>query len=194
MISERRTALPSRGKPRLLALSDEYETPDSLYRQRAARFRFTLDAAAAPWNAKCPQYFTKRQNALKQRWPGRVWLNPPYSRGNLLLFVGEARYQVLHRVAELVDCLVPASTCERWFQEQVLAPNGELREMRYQATDLGVATTYVWRHLVVEVLFVAGRLRFRERDAGQLHSARSSHALVTFIDPRSVHASGATRG
>ena len=32
---------------------------------------------------KAEQYFTVREDGLKRRWGGRVWLNPPYARGIL---------------------------------------------------------------------------------------------------------------
>jgi hypothetical protein len=170
-----------------LSTSDEYRTPDWLFRARDARFRFELDVAAARWNAQCSRFFTKADNALVQLWPGRCWLNPPYSRGHLLAFIGEAREQVRQGPAELVDCLVPSATSERWFQEQVMAPAGDLLGLRYQEGELGVTTAYLWTELVVEVLFLRRRVSFVEKDAGQLPNGRASHALVTFIKPSSEH-------
>lgn len=40
---------------------------------------FDLDAAAAPHNAKAPNFYTRDQDGLSQDWTGRVWCNPPYS-------------------------------------------------------------------------------------------------------------------
>lgn len=45
-----------------------------------AEFGFTLDAAADAQNHKCPRYYTREQDGLKQPWPGAVWCNPPYGR------------------------------------------------------------------------------------------------------------------
>jgi len=36
---------------------------------------------------KAASYFTKRDNALSKEWPGRVWLNPPYSQPFMTNFV-----------------------------------------------------------------------------------------------------------
>jgi hypothetical protein len=44
----------------------------------------SCDAAQDVVNAK--QYFTKEDDGLKQEWRGRVWMNPPYSRGLINLF------------------------------------------------------------------------------------------------------------
>lgn len=171
-----------------LSGSDEYETPDALFHARHARFGFTVDVAAASWNAKLPRFWSKRDSALSRRWVGeRGWMNFPYSRGNPLRWASYARDQVLHG-AELVDGLGPAATSEPWWQKQVMAPAGRLLHVGFDADPLGPRTVYVWRHLVVEVLFLAGRLRFREQRAGQLRTARASHALFTFIHPSSPHA------
>ena len=35
------------------------------------------------------QYYTRDDDGLVQRWPGRVWLNPPYARELVGEFVGK---------------------------------------------------------------------------------------------------------
>ena len=39
-----------------IPLSDEWATPRWLFDHFHAEFLFTLDAAAKPWNAKCPRF------------------------------------------------------------------------------------------------------------------------------------------
>ena len=56
----------------------EWSTPDDLFGELSRDFDFDLDACASPTNAKCPRYFTKEQDALRQSWHGTVWMNPPY--------------------------------------------------------------------------------------------------------------------
>lgn len=43
--------------------------------------------AAAQRAVKAKTYFTIADNGLAQQWVGRVWLNPPYSRGVIADFV-----------------------------------------------------------------------------------------------------------
>lgn len=50
---------------------DDWETPQELFDELDAEFRFTLDAAASENNHKCPVYFTKSDNALDKNWGGR---------------------------------------------------------------------------------------------------------------------------
>src|SRR4051812_5211986 len=115
-----------------LSLSDEYRTPARVFVPLHVRYRFTRDVAAARWNAKLPTYWTKRDNALRRRWSGRNWMNPPYSRGNLARWMGYARTEVIRHSAELVGCLVPAYTSEGWWHDAVEAPAGRLLRVTHQ--------------------------------------------------------------
>jgi site-specific DNA-methyltransferase (adenine-specific) len=69
-------------------LSDERATPDNLFKPLDTLFEYTLDPAATKENTKCKKFFTIEDNGLKQSWYGnRVFLNPPYSRGELIQWV-----------------------------------------------------------------------------------------------------------
>ena len=88
------------------------------------RFRFTIDAAAAPHNARLKRYWTIEDDALKQSWAGeRVWCNPPYS--DIRAWVQKAwdvwDYGLTDRHgAELIVMLLPANRTEQmWWQEHV---------------------------------------------------------------------------
>ncbi len=79
------------------------------------RYRFTIDAAASPSNARLPRYWTIADDALAQTWEGeRVWCNPPYS--NLREWVAKAS----RSRAELVVMLLPANRTEQgWWQHYI---------------------------------------------------------------------------
>ena len=47
-----------------------WETPQYLFNALDARFHFGLDACAIPENAKCENFFTPKDDALKQSWGG----------------------------------------------------------------------------------------------------------------------------
>lgn len=57
---------------------DDRGTPQHLWDELNERYRFTLDVAAAPHNAKCTMYYTRLADGLLQPWTGSVWCNPPY--------------------------------------------------------------------------------------------------------------------
>ena len=64
-----------------MSQTDEWPTPQSFFDAQHARWNFTLDVCATPENAKCPRYYTRADDGLKQSWTGeRCWMNPPYGR------------------------------------------------------------------------------------------------------------------
>lgn len=107
------------------------------------RFKFTIDAAASPTNARLPRYWTKEADAFKQSWSAeRVWCNPPYSQ--IQSWVKYAWIQHGYGT-ELIVMLLPANRTEqRWWQELV--------EPFRQAS-------YFW------VEFLPGRMRFERPNA-----------------------------
>lgn len=86
------------------------------------RFRFTLDAAAAPHNAKTPRYFTRADNGLAQSWASeRVWCNPPFSDCRSWVAKAWSEWSGrIRRPAELIVMLLPANRVEQaWWQDLV---------------------------------------------------------------------------
>lgn len=164
-----------------LSNSDEWMTPRAVFNACSAHYGpFDLDAAAAPWNAQCEKFLTKKQNAFRQEWRGRVWLNCPYSRGNLIKWTALARIKVETRAVQLVCMLVPAYTSELWWHRNVMAPGrGRSSLLRVDRGGIGTGWRATYADLVVEVVFVAGRLRFRH-ETGVADSARHPSTVVVF--------------
>jgi len=100
------------------------ETPQDLFDQLHAEFGFTLDAAAEDATAKCPRYFTPENDAFKQPWTGRVWLNPPYGR-TIGKWIKKAYDEVQSGNSEIAVLLVPARTDTKWWHEYCM--RGEIR-------------------------------------------------------------------
>jgi len=91
----------------------DWSTPQDLFDELNATFRFTLDACASAENAKCEKYFTAEDNALHQEWGGTVWMNPPYGRA-----IGGFMFKALQSSRQdgaTVVCLVPARTDTAWW-------------------------------------------------------------------------------
>lgn len=78
---------------------------------------FTLDAAAAPHNAKCERYFTREDDGLAQSWAGElVWCNPPYSNLGEWLAKAWAEWPKTRGIV----MLLPANRVEqKWWQQHV---------------------------------------------------------------------------
>ena len=61
--------------------SEEWPTPQFFYELLDKEFRFSLDPCASAANAKCRNFFTKRDDGLSQDWgTHRVFCNPPYGK------------------------------------------------------------------------------------------------------------------
>jgi phage N-6-adenine-methyltransferase len=112
----------------------DWETPDSLFAQLNKEFRFTLDSCASQENAKCKRFFTEDDNALAQRWKGRVFCNPPYGRG-----IGawvEKAYRESQENSEVVVCLLPVRSDTKWWHKWVMQ-SSEIRLLTRRLTFKG---------------------------------------------------------
>jgi site-specific DNA-methyltransferase (adenine-specific) len=93
----------------------EWETPHALFDELSYIFGgFDLDPCATEANAKCPNYFTKEDDGLAQRWEGKVFMNPPYGR-EIGKFVKKAYEESLN--GALVVCLLPARVDTQWWHQ-----------------------------------------------------------------------------
>jgi phage N-6-adenine-methyltransferase len=99
---------------------DNLATTPEMFAAFHERFRFTIDVAALPHNAKLDRYFTPDEDGLAQSWAGeRVWCNPPYSNIEPWVEKAWSEWMVL-QPAELIVMLVPANRCEQgWWQRHV---------------------------------------------------------------------------
>lgn len=120
--------------------SVEWETPQDFFNALDVEFDFTLDAAASSKNTKCRRYYTAEDDGLAQDWSmERVWINPPYGRGDLTGRWVRAAAQRMHnpvRRPEVVVMLVPARTDTQWFHEYVLG-KAEIRFVRRRIKFVG---------------------------------------------------------
>lgn len=95
---------------------DDRALPASDFAKLQARFRFTVDAAAAEHNTKLPKYYSEENCGLAASWAGeRVYCNPPYSSIEpwCVKAWGETK-------AELIVMLLPANRTEQgWWQRRL---------------------------------------------------------------------------
>lgn len=97
-----------------------YTPPKYLEAARDVLGGIDLDPAssdAAQQLVQAARYFTKEDNGLRQEWRGRVWLNPPYSRGVLCLFVSKLLQEYRAERVSAAIMLTHRFTDTRWFQE-----------------------------------------------------------------------------
>jgi phage N-6-adenine-methyltransferase len=107
--------------------SDEWETPDWLFRALDAEFGLDYDAAASESNNKCPNWTADICAAnlrLDEYFPNwRVFCNPPYS--NIQLFVN-----VLLARPGFSIMLLPVRTDSDWFHQLKESQRVQLRFFR----------------------------------------------------------------
>lgn len=94
------------------------ETPQDFFDWLNGIFRFDLDVCALPENAKCRDFYTPKDDGLKQKWWGGVWCNPPYGK-DIINWVRKASEECTKDYCRFVVMLLPARTDTKWFQQYV---------------------------------------------------------------------------
>lgn len=98
--------------------TDEWYTPLDFFQELDKEFHFNLDPCATTENHKCPLFYTREQDGLKQNWGGyKVFCNPPYGR-----VIGkwvEKAYRESQKPNTFVVMLIPARTDTKWFHEYI---------------------------------------------------------------------------
>lgn len=135
----------------------DWETPQHIFDELDAEFKFTLDVCATPDNAKCERFFTPQEDGLRQDWTrDRCWMNPPYGR-EIVRWVRKASASWVDAVNRpgpygfVVVGLVPARTDTAWWHDYIQGR--------------------------AEIRFIRGRLRFGRQ---QLNPAPFPSAVVVW--------------
>lgn len=119
--------------------TDLWETPQDFFDKLNEEFHFDLDPCANANNHKCPLYFTKEIDGLKQDWQGRtVFCNPPYGRAI-------------------------AAWVKKCYEES-LKPNTKVVMLIPARTDTSYFHDYIYHH--ADLRFVRGRLKFGNANQG----------------------------
>ena len=134
--------------------SEEWATPDDLFRELDRAFRFTLDVAATYENRKCDRYFNRETDGLTQEWRGRIWCNPPYGR-RVGEWLKKARQEVDAGRSDVAVFLLPARTDTKWFHQWIwdqtqhqARPGVELRLVPGRLKFKGAATSAPFPSLI----------------------------------------------
>lgn len=155
---------------------------------------YDLDCFAANWNHQVDRYFTKERSFYD--WNGRghrrAWVQPPYSRGQLLSALGHVRYLVTAGHLQLASCLVPVDPSTEWWARHVARPEGRRRGARWlelSAPFTDGAHQLISSQLAVTVAPAADRLAFDcppgtpPREFEKMRGAKQPSVVVTFERP-----------
>jgi len=135
--------------------SSEWETPQWLFDRLDSLFHFELDVCASDSTAKCQQYFSVKEDGLKQEWRGSCWMNPPYGR-EIGRWVEKAYLSSLDEGATVV-CLLPARTDTLWWHKycskgEVYFLKGRLKFSNSKTSAPFPSAIVVFRKSVKDVL------------------------------------------
>ena len=108
--------------------SNEWETPIDFYDKLDKEFGFTLDPCSSEKNHKCDNYYTIRENGLKQDWSNDVvFMNPPYGR-EIKHWIEKAYRESL--LGAVVVCLIPARTDTSYWHDYIFPFAYDIRFVR----------------------------------------------------------------
>lgn len=125
---------------------DDRATSPEVFNPLHERFRFTIDVAALPHNAKLPRFYTPEDDGLACSWFGeRVWCNPPYS--NIRPWVEKAWHEWAGADrSQTIVMIVPANRTEQGWWQDLVEPHLRARRADFHCE------------------FLRGRVRFIARD------------------------------
>ena len=131
-------------------MNDLWETPDHLFKALNYEFEFDIDTCANEdthkvdkWYGNTPEGFI---DALKVDWyqegstEDTFWMNPPYSRGNIDLFMEKAYKE--SRKGAVVVCLVRDDPSTNWYQKWVDGKAVEVRRLQHRVKFKGANNCY----------------------------------------------------
>jgi site-specific DNA-methyltransferase (adenine-specific) len=104
-------------------VTDDWATPEWLYRQLDSEFHFDLDP--------CP--LKSMVNGLDMEWRGNVFVNPPYSQVKKWLVKA---HEELKKEAKTIVFLVFVNTDTAWFHDYVYG-KAEIRFLRGRVKFVG---------------------------------------------------------
>ena len=117
------------------SVSNEWETPEDIFKKLDEEFYFNLDPCCTNKNHKCDKFYTQDDDGLSKDWEGHVvFMNPPYGRG-IKNWIIKA-YEESKKGATVV-CLIPARTDTIYWHD------------------------YIFKY--AEVRFLRGRVKFQNR-------------------------------
>lgn len=159
-----------------------WETPDWLFRPLNELLGFELDCAALPGNAKCPRFYTPKDDALKQSWDAPAWFcNPPFGQNpGTGSWVAKARSEAWKYDAIGVMVL-PVKADSAWWHDEVWGWNRVQASGRLDAGRLS-GRWYQLDHspMRVELLELRGRISYGGADG----TGWSASAILVLNSPR----------
>jgi phage N-6-adenine-methyltransferase len=125
---------------------DKWRSPKSFYQKLNREFSFTLDPCCEAEFALCDKLYTQYTDGLSKSWAReRVYVNPPYSRGNIDKWVRKCWQE---SGQALVVGLLPVSTSADWFHKYIV-DRAEIRFVNKRIRFVGAPFTAPFSSMIV---------------------------------------------
>ena len=168
---------------RFKSATNEWPTPDTLWKPLDDEFGFTLDVCSTHENAKCANHYTLAEDGLAQPWAGVAWMNPPYG-AQLARWVKKCHDEAKRGV--LVVGLIPVRSNTSYWHDYIMG--NEIRFVRgypkfgnaKQGLKAPLAVV-VWRP---NILIAESYETFDTPQDAQRKYRATREALIVFPDPR----------
>jgi len=127
-------------KGMLSSNTDEWGTPQYLYDVLDAEFDFEVDVCANEKNHKCPIYFSKEVDGLKQDWSNkRCFMNPPYGK-EIGKWTAKAVESAKH--GAIIVGLLPNRSDTKWYADVMKASEIRIIQGRLRFNDGAVGAPF----------------------------------------------------
>jgi hypothetical protein len=149
-VGELRCKLWGHGDGRFTHLTGnfEWDTPDYIVEAaRALMGSIDIDPAScalANKLVKAAKYYTKKDEGLKQEWPGNVFINPPFAHPTVQHFAEKLIDQYMRGITRQAIWLSNASTGAKWWRD--LAPKGLVCLTEPLSFDKAEGRDFFWQH------------------------------------------------
>ena len=115
--------------------SEEYETPNEIFKPLQKEFNLRLDVCANDDNAKCQIYITKEMDALSSDWNYNFWMNPPFGR-DLKKWVQKA-YEESKKNKVNGVLILPVRSNTNWWHKYIIETKAEVRFLKGETKFVG---------------------------------------------------------
>ena len=108
----------------MISISQEYETPDNIFKPLDDEFNFMCDLAASELNHKCSSYYTIEQDAFSRNWGGVNWINPPFNKVGKWV---KKAHEDSNKFKSTIVMLILVKSNTNWFRDFVM----DSKEVRF---------------------------------------------------------------
>jgi site-specific DNA-methyltransferase (adenine-specific) len=138
--------------------SNEWVTPQDLFDELDAEFKFTLDPCSTDENRKCEKHYTILDDGLSKSWSSDVvFMNPPYG-GNTGAWIKKAWEE--SKSGSTVACLIVAATDRSYWQDIIFPHAAQIRFIRGRLKFSGVSSTAPFASAIV---IFTDKIRYKQK-------------------------------